>query len=181
MAAPYYTVDLNRGETRQTELEIKRSRFITQVRRVETEPAARELIAEARSQFFDARHHCSAFALGPRAEITRSSDDGEPAGTAGAPMLNALTQSETCDVVAVVSRYFGGIKLGAAGLTRAYGEAVSGAILAVGRRRVSPATTVEVAVPLELGGKVETWLRQVCLRTVHRFSWPRRLGERRCN
>ncbi|PQZ93499.1 YigZ family protein [Arthrobacter sp. MYb227] len=114
------------------ELEIKRSRFITYLRRVETEDAARGLITELRKTHFDARHHCSAFILGADRMAMRSNDDGEPSGTAGIPMLDALAKRETApgvtdlsDIVAVVVRYFGGILLGAGGLVRAYSESVS--------------------------------------------------------
>ena len=119
----------------RTELDIKRSRFITVLRRTKTEDEARELIAELRREFHDARHHCSAFVLGPGREVQRSSDDGEPSGTAGIPMLEALTKRETfdgaadlSDITAVTVRYFGGILLGAGGLVRAYSESVSSAL-----------------------------------------------------
>ena len=122
------------GEHRH-ELEIKRSRFITVLRRVETEDSARALVAGLRREFHDARHHCSAFVLGPDRSVQRSSDDGEPSGTAGLPMLEALTKRETfdgaadlSDVAAVTVRYFGGILLGAGGLVRAYSESVSSAV-----------------------------------------------------
>ncbi|MCY1158574.1 MAG: hypothetical protein MOP51_1598 [Citricoccus sp.] len=113
------------------ELEIRRSRFIGCLARVETEQQAREVIAGLRRQHHEARHVCSAFILGPDRDVMRSSDDGEPAGTAGLPMLEALSLRDTggardlSDVCAVVVRYFGGIKLGAGGLVRAYSDAVS--------------------------------------------------------
>ncbi|KUM31668.1 Xaa-Pro dipeptidase [Arthrobacter sp. EpRS66] len=116
------------------ELEIKRSRFITYLYRVESEAAAREHIAALRKTHFDARHHCTAFILGPDRMTQRSNDDGEPSGTAGIPMLDALAKRELpdgtllSDILAVVVRYFGGIKLGAGGLVRAYSEAVSTAL-----------------------------------------------------
>ncbi len=119
----------------RTELDIKRSRVITVLRRTETEDEARDLIAELRREFHDSRHHCSAFVLGPGREVQRSSDDGEPSGTAGIPMLEALTKRETfdgaadlSDITAVTVRYFGGILLGAGGLVRAYSESVSSAL-----------------------------------------------------
>lgn len=117
------------------ETEIRRSRFLTYLGRVEDEPRAREMIAALRRRHHDARHVCSAFILGPARDRMRSNDDGEPAGTAGAPMLEALALRETADgradltdVCAVVVRWFGGIKLGAGGLVRAYSESVSGAL-----------------------------------------------------
>lgn len=113
------------------ELEIKRSRFISYLYRVDSEAQARDRIAALRKTHFDARHHCSAFILGPDRMVQRSNDDGEPSGTAGIPMLDALAKREFADgtalsdVLAVVVRYFGGIKLGAGGLVRAYSDAVS--------------------------------------------------------
>ncbi|MCG2622029.1 YigZ family protein [Arthrobacter sp. I2-34] len=140
--ASYTTIG---GEHRH-ELEIKRSRFITVLRRVETEDEARALVAELRREFHDARHHCSAFVLGPERGVQRSSDDGEPSGTAGIPMLEALIKRETApgvtdlsDIAAVVVRYFGGILLGAGGLVRAYSDSVSQAVATarlVPRRRM---------------------------------------------
>lgn len=113
------------------ELEVKRSRFLCRVRRVADETEARSVIAEARDEHRMARHHCTAFLLRPDRRVRRSSDDGEPAGTAGAPMLEALTlhdvglgDAQLSDVVAVVTRYFGGVLLGAGGLVRAYSDAV---------------------------------------------------------
>ena len=113
-------------------LEIKRSEFIGHVKRVTTTEEARAYIESVRKSYHDARHVCSAFILGADREIQRSSDDGEPAGTAGIPMLQALLARQTregepadlSDIVAVVVRYFGGIKLGAGGLVRAYTDAV---------------------------------------------------------
>ena len=106
------------------EEEIKKSRFICQVKRVTTEEEAREFIAQIKKEHYKATHNCSAFILGERSTIKRTSDDGEPSGTAGVPMLNVLEQHDLTDICVVVTRYFGGIKLGAGGLIRAYGGAV---------------------------------------------------------
>lgn len=114
----------------QAELEFKRSRFLSFLRPIDDEAAARAAIAEIRTAHPKARHHCTAFVIGPRQEIQRTNDDGEPSGTAGTPMLEALTAAELSDVVAVVVRYFGGILLGAGGLTRAYRSAVAATIAA---------------------------------------------------
>jgi uncharacterized YigZ family protein len=148
------------------EIEIKRSRFITVLRRADSEEAARDLVAGLRREFHDARHHCSAFLLGPDRDIQRSSDDGEPSGTAGIPMLEALLRRETAagvtdlsDVSAVVVRYFGGILLGAGGLVRAYSDSVSTALeLApmVQRRRLR---ICAVRVPHAAAGRLENDLR----------------------
>jgi len=109
------------------EIEVKRSRFLCRLVRVDTEDAARAAIETARTEHWGARHHCSAFVVGPSGtpdQVRRSNDDGEPSGTAGRPMLEALTGRDLVDCVAVVSRYFGGTLLGAGGLVRAYSEAV---------------------------------------------------------
>src|SRR5690606_33095353 len=100
----------------EAEIEVKRSRFLCTLRRVGTEADARAVVEEMRRQHWDARHHCSAFVLGPDGALQRSSDDGEPAGTAGAPMLEVLRGHGVSDVVAVVTRWFGGVLLGAGGL-----------------------------------------------------------------
>lgn len=119
----------------ETEIEVSRSRFLTRLERVESEQAAREVIASVRGQHPRARHHCSAFVTGPQLQTRRSNDDGEPSGTAGAPMLDVLVAAELSDVVAVVTRYFGGVLLGAGGLTRAYRAAVAGAVANAQRMR----------------------------------------------
>lgn len=111
----------------ETEIVISRSRFLTHLARVSDEEAAREVIANVRAAHPKARHHCTAFIIGP-GEVKRSNDDGEPQGTAGAPMLETLEANGLGDVVAVVTRYFGGVLLGAAGLTRAYRSAVATAV-----------------------------------------------------
>lgn len=108
--------------------EEKRSIFECWLRRVDDEAAARAVVEEARSTHWDAGHHCSAFVLGVDGATVRSNDDGEPAGTAGMPMLEALTHAGVTDVVAVVSRWFGGTKLGTGGLARAYSGAVRAAL-----------------------------------------------------
>jgi uncharacterized YigZ family protein len=148
------------------ELEIKRSRFITVLHRTADEERARSVLAGLRREFHDARHHCSAFVLGPDRSVQRSNDDGEPSGTAGAPMLEALLKRETApgvtdlsDVTAVVVRYFGGILLGAGGLVRAYSESVSAALDRAGmvhRRRLR---VCAVAVPHAVAGRLENELR----------------------
>ena len=145
------------------ELEIKRSRFLTRIRRVTSEEDARAVVEERRSHYFDARHHCSAFVLGPDGRTARSSDDGEPAGTAGIPMLTVLQRNGLTDVVAVVTRYFGGIKLGAGGLVRAYSDAVAAAVAAAGIRRVSLCRAFSVRVGFAEAGTIEDQLRGLTL------------------
>jgi len=159
----FLTIDSGIGDGVDVELEVKRSRFLTRLRRVTSEETARAVIEERRSRFFDARHHCSAFVLEPEARTARSSDDGEPAGTAGVPMLNVLTSNHLTDVVAVVTRYFGGIKLGAGGLVRAYSEAVAHAVAAVGTRRVELCTLLRIDADFANIGMLENSLRGAVL------------------
>lgn len=160
------------GEDFRHEISIKRSRFITVLRRVADEAPARELVAELRREFYDARHHCSAFVLGPNRGVQRSNDDGEPSGTAGIPMLEALLKRETrpeaatagaaadlSDVCAVVVRYFGGILLGAGGLVRAYSESVSSSLDLAPLVRRERLGLFAVAVPHADAGRLENELR----------------------
>ncbi|WP_157544957.1 IMPACT family protein [Nocardioides halotolerans] len=123
----------------EASVEVKRSRFLCTVRRVDDEAGARALVDRLRRAHWDARHHCSAFVLGPPpTQVERSSDDGEPAGTAGAPMLEVLRGHGVSDVAAVVTRWFGGTLLGTGGLARAYADAVRAGLAEAGtlRRRL---------------------------------------------
>lgn len=146
------------------ELEISRSRFLARIERVEAEAEARAVIKAARDEHPRARHHCSAFVLGADLRTQRSNDDGEPGGTAGAPMLDALTSAGLSDVVAVVTRYFGGVLLGAGGLTRAYRAAVAEAVLGAERvtraprRRVAILAAYDVAAQLEAEARRRGWI-----------------------
>ncbi len=110
------------------EIEIEKSRFICYLNRAFSESEAREYILSIKKLHPNATHHCTAFVIGEHDEIQRSSDDGEPSGTAGVPMLESLRKNQMQNIVAVVVRYFGGIKLGAGGLIRAYSRSVSEAI-----------------------------------------------------
>lgn len=112
----------------QAELVEKKSRFIATIRPVSSEEEAVAFIEEMKKKYYDARHNCSAFVIGSKGELTRSSDDGEPSGTAGRPMLEVLTGSGIRNIAAVVTRYFGGVLLGTGGLVRAYSGAVKMAL-----------------------------------------------------
>ncbi len=116
-----YRVLLEGGEGEIVE---KKSRFIATIRRVESEEEAVKFIEEMKKKYWDARHNCSAFVIGSRAELTRCSDDGEPSGTAGRPMLEVLLGEGVRNIAVVVTRYFGGVLLGTGGLVRAYTQAV---------------------------------------------------------
>lgn len=120
-----YRVLLEGGEGEIVE---KKSRFIATVRKVETEEEAVSFIEEMKKKYWDARHNCSAFVIGSRAELTRCSDDGEPSGTAGRPMLEVLLGEGIRNIAVVVTRYFGGVLLGTGGLVRAYTQAVKAGI-----------------------------------------------------
>ena len=116
------------GSSATAEIEVRRSRFVCDVEHVTSEEAARAVIERVRAGSRDARHHCTAYVLGPDGAGLRSNDDGEPSGTAGAPMLDVLRGRGLTDVVAVVTRWFGGTLLGTGGLIRAYGDAVTAAL-----------------------------------------------------
>ncbi|MHA6765125.1 YigZ family protein [Streptacidiphilus sp. PAMC 29251] len=125
---PCLTVSTPDGQPLVHETEVKRSRFLCSLLRVEDEAQAQAFVAAVRKEYWDARHHCTAYVIGDQPRRERSNDDGEPAGTAGAPMLELLRRRGLTDTVAVVTRYFGGVLLGAGGLVRAYGGAVSAAL-----------------------------------------------------
>lgn len=114
----------------QGEITEKKSRFIATVRPVESEDEAVSFINETKKKYRDARHNCSAFVIGKRQELTRCSDDGEPAGTAGRPMLDVLLKENIHNVAVVVTRYFGGVLLGTGGLVRAYQQATKAGLSA---------------------------------------------------
>ena len=116
----------------QAQEEIKRSRFICHAKRVYSEEEARDFIAAIKKEHYKATHNCSAFIVGEKSEIKRTSDDGEPSGTAGVPMLGVMENHQLTNVCFVVTRYFGGIKLGAGGLIRAYAGSVALAIKEIG-------------------------------------------------
>ena len=110
------------------EIEVKKSRFIAHLRSVKTEEEALSFFAETKKQYWDAKHNCTAFVLGEDGRIARCSDDGEPAQTAGRPMLDVLMHSGVRNVACVVTRYFGGVLLGTGGLVKAYSDAVAEAL-----------------------------------------------------
>ncbi len=130
--------------------EEKKSRFIATLRKCESEKEAAAFIEEMKKKYWDARHNCSAYVIGSRGELTRCSDDGEPGGTAGRPMLEVLTGEGLHNAAAVVTRYFGGVLLGTGGLVRAYTQAVKAGLsnCRIGRMRAG----VEVEVNTDYNG-----------------------------
>jgi uncharacterized YigZ family protein len=141
------------------EIVVSRSRFLCVVERVEDELSARAVIEQERRAHWDARHHCSAFVLGPDRGLERSSDDGEPPGTGGAPMLEVLRGRGLSDVVAVVTRWFGGTLLGTGGLGRAYAVAVRAALDVTTLVQRVEQELCEVTVDLAGAGRLEHELR----------------------
>ncbi|MFP5415584.1 MAG: IMPACT family protein [Actinomycetes bacterium] len=148
---------LPRGYRARTETQVRRSRFLTTLARVEDEAEARAVVGEVRGEFPDARHHCVAFVVEvPGAQpVERSSDDGEPAGTAGTPMLEVLRGAGVSQVLAVVTRYFGGVLLGTGGLVRAYSDAVSDALDSAPRVRPEVRLLVGLELPASEAGRVQ--------------------------
>lgn len=143
------------------ELEIKRSRFISHIARVQSEDEARQFVTSIKQRYPDARHHCSAYFYNVEGAnpVERSSDDGEPSGTAGKPILDVLTGSGLEDIACVVVRYFGGIKLGTGGLVRAYSDATAAALTHVVPVRRSLRTLATMHFPHSDAGKYEADLR----------------------
>ncbi|MBO0449844.1 YigZ family protein [Enterococcus sp. MJM12] len=140
------------------EIEIKKSRFICSLKRVETEDEAKLFIQRVKKEHWKATHNCSAFVVGDKSEIKRSSDDGEPSGTAGIPMLEVLVKKDLINVAAVVTRYFGGTKLGAGGLIRAYSHAVSHGIDEIGIVEGKLQQEVSLTIAYPLLGKLQNYL-----------------------
>ena len=145
--------------------EIQKSRFIAYTSHVETEAAAREFVTSIKKKHFDARHNCSAWVLGEDSSQQKSNDDGEPGGTAGNPILEAIKNHGLTNVVVVVTRYFGGIKLGASGLIRAYSHTASLGLEATPCLEVRPFCLIEAEMDYSLLGTVENWIRNKALRT----------------
>lgn len=143
----------------EAEIEVSRSRFRCELVRVEDEMTARGVIDGIRREHWDAKHHCSAFIIGPTRSIERSNDDGEPPGTGGAPMLEVLRGNHVSDVVAVVTRWFGGTLLGTGGLSRAYADAVRAALESSELVERVEQELCEVIVDLAHAGRLEHELR----------------------
>ena len=137
----------------ESEFVEKRSRFISHVWRVETEEEAQARIQETKKKYYDARHNCWCYLLGPN--LVRYSDDGEPQGTAGQPMLNVFQRENVTGVVCVVTRYFGGILLGAGGLTRAYSKGARDALAAAGVATMGLWARVRLSCPYPLFERVK--------------------------
>lgn len=143
----------------QTEIEINRSRFIAYVEQTESEEAAVAFIEQIKKKHWNATHNCSAYMVGENDQHQKADDDGEPSGTAGKPILEIIKKMGLKDTVIVVTRYFGGIKLGAGGLIRAYGKSASAGIREIGVIERQGHTRIGVTIDYTLLGMVENQLR----------------------
>lgn len=139
----------------EAEIVVKKSRFIGQLYPVSTMEEAQTLLNQIKKQRWDASHNCSAMLIGESGAYTRCSDDGEPQGTAGVPMLEALKRSGLTNILAVVTRYFGGTLLGAGGLARAYTAAVCEAVQCASKVRCQPFFAYHMDIPFKLYGRAE--------------------------
>ena len=138
---------------------IRKSTFICHLKRTDSEEEALAFIEEIKKEHYKATHNCSAYVIGENNDIQRANDDGEPSGTAGLPMLEVLKKNDLKNVTAVVTRYFGGVKLGAGGLIRAYGGSVSQALKELKIVDRILMQQIQLTVPYTLSGKVENDLR----------------------
>lgn len=159
MSEDYVTI----SKATSYELVIKKSRFICSLTRIQNEEEARAFIASVKKANRKANHNCFAYQLGANDQVQRESDDGEPSGTAGVPILEALKLAKLHDVCAVVTRYFGGIKLGAGGLIRAYSNTTSDAIHQAGRVRRVLQAALTITIPYRLNDQVHYYLAQAGL------------------
>lgn len=160
MLSNYYTVK-GYGEH---EIVIQKSRFICYIHRAKTEKDAQAFIDSIKKKHWDATHNCSAYLIGEHDQIQKANDDGEPSGTAGIPMLEVLKKKKLKDTVAVVTRYFGGIKLGAGGLIRAYGKAVSECVNHTGIVERKRMRIMHTTFDYSYLGKIENELRSSAYR-----------------
>lgn len=145
------------------EEEIKKSRFICQIKRITTEEEGKAFITAIKKEHYKANHSCSAMIIGDKSQIKRSSDDGEPSGTAGIPMLSVLEKQGLTNLVVVVTRYFGGIKLGTGGLIRAYSGVTAAAIKELGIVDVKKQAGLEVTLTYPQYQTYAQFLEQVAL------------------
>ncbi|MCS0673418.1 YigZ family protein [Cytobacillus firmus] len=155
MLPHYYTVK-GYGEN---EIIIDKSRFIAHVSRAKSEEEAQEFILSIKKRHYNATHNCSAYLIGENDQIQKANDDGEPSGTAGVPILEVLKKKKLKDSVVVVTRYFGGIKLGAGGLIRAYGKATSEGLRTTGIVERELVTIMHTKIDYTWLGKIENELR----------------------
>ena len=165
MLPSYYTVK-GYGEH---EIEIQKSKFIAYIERAENEEEAQEFIQKIKKKNWNSTHNCSAYMIGENDQIQKANDDGEPSGTAGVPILEVLKKKHLKDTVVVITRYFGGIKLGAGGLIRAYGKATSDGLAATGIVERKLMRVMHTIIDYTWLGKIENELRssQYIMKEIH--------------
>lgn len=152
----YYSVK----QTGSHEVIIQKSRFIGHVKRVQTESEAQEFIQSIKKQHHNATHNCFAYIIGDQDQFQKANDDGEPSGTAGIPMLEVLKRLSLKNTAVVITRYFGGIKLGAGGLIRAYSSVTSETIKQIGVVKGEKMQGYSLHIEYSLLGKVENFLQE---------------------
>lgn len=157
MLSRYFTV---KKDAYENEIIIQKSRFIAHIKRAENELEAQEFIQTLKKKYWDATHNCSAYLIGENDQIQKANDDGEPSGTAGVPILEVLKKKKLKDTVVVITRYFGGVKLGAGGLIRAYGKATSEGLDTAGIVERRLVQVIHVKIDYTWLGKVEKELRE---------------------
>lgn len=156
MSEPFITIAKNTS----FEMVIKKSRFICSIGRADTEEVAQDFIAQVQTANRKANHNCFAYMIGDKDQVQRESDNGEPSGTAGVPILESLQLAKLHNVVAVVTRYFGGIKLGAGGLIRAYSNVTTNAIHQAGLVQRVLQTAVDITVSYAQHDKLLYFLKE---------------------
>lgn len=141
------------------EYEINKSKFIATVKQVESEEEARDFLSTVKKKFYDATHNCSAWILGVNGDKQKSNDDGEPSGTAGNPILETIKKNELVNVIVIVTRYFGGIKLGAGGLIRAYSHTASLGLNESQIVTMTPMQQLKITIDYNFLATIENWIR----------------------
>ncbi len=155
------------GEIFSAAYEVNKSKFLAHVKHVETEETARDFVLSIRKKYFDATHNCSAWILGERGDKQKSNDDGEPGGTAGNPILETIKKNELTNCAVVVTRYFGGIKLGAGGLIRAYSHTAALGLAAAKIVRMTLFKKISLTLEYNFLATVENYLRNKKIRAVN--------------
>ena len=155
------------GEIFGAAYEVNKSKFLAHVRHVESEESARDFVLTIRKKYFDATHNCSAWVLGERGDKQKSNDDGEPGGTAGNPILETIKKNGLTNCAVVVTRYFGGIKLGAGGLIRAYSHTAALGINAARLVQITAFRKLSLTLEYNFLATVENYLRNKKISVTH--------------
>ena len=155
------------GEIFGAAYEVNKSKFLAHVRHVESEESARDFVLTIRKKYFDATHNCSAWVLGERGDKQKSNDDGEPGGTAGNPILETIKKNGLTNCAVVVTRYFGGIKLGAGGLIRAYSHTAALGLNAARLVQITAFRKLSLTLEYNFLATIENYLRNKKISVTH--------------